>query len=77
MSKLVNSLSWGRTIRVSQPIDLQKTILRIDLRHYKWNENDAWDALVAADPYHIEYQSPAAKYCYEETGCSLPHVSAD
>ena len=77
LTKLVNSLSWGRNVRVPQPIDPHQTILRIDLRDYKWNENNGWDALIAADPYHIEYQSPAAKYCYEETGCVLPHVRAD
>jgi formylglycine-generating enzyme required for sulfatase activity len=77
LTKLVNSLSWGRTVRIPKPIDPQRTILRIDLRHYKWNQNGAWDAVIAADRYHVEYQYPAAKYCYKETGCALPHVRAD
>lgn len=77
LSKLVNSLSWGRSIRIPQPIDPEQTILRIDLRDYKWNENKAWDALVAADPYHVRYDYPSAMLCYEMTGSPLPCVRAD
>ena len=77
LSKLVNSLSWGREIKAPQPIDSAKTILRIDLRHYKWNENDAWSRVIAADPYRVTYSNPVAKSCYEITRCELPHVRAD
>ena len=77
LSKLVNSLSWGRDVRVSVAVDPTKTILRIDLRHYKWNENDAWSRVMAADPYRVTYSNPVAKSCYEMTRCELPHVRAD
>ena len=77
LSKLINSLSWGRDVRVPVAIDTTKTILRIDLRHYKWNENDAWSRVIAADPYRVTYSNPTAKSCYEMTRCELPHVRAD
>jgi formylglycine-generating enzyme required for sulfatase activity/mono/diheme cytochrome c family protein len=77
LSKLVNSLSWGREVRVPVPVDANKTIVRIDLRHYKWNENEAWSRIVAADPYRVTYSSSAATACYSMTKCELPHVRAD
>ena len=77
LSKLINSLSWGREVRVPVSVDAAKTVLRIDLRHYKWNENDAWSRVIAADPYHVTYSNAAAKSCYTMTKCELPHVRAD
>ena len=77
LSKLVNSLSWGRVVQVPKAIDATKTILRIDLRHYKWNENDAWSRVIAADPYRVTYSDKAAQSCYAMTKCELPHVRAD
>ncbi len=77
LSKLVNSLSWGREVRVPQPIDPAKTILRIDLRHYKWNENNAWQHIISADPYRVTFSNFAASACYSLTKCELPYVRAD
>ena len=77
LSKLINSLSWGRDVRVPVSVDPTKTILRIDLRHYKWNENDAWSRVIAADPYRVTYSDKAAQSCYSMTKCELPHVRAD
>ena len=58
LSKLVNSLSWGSTVINPQPIDPQKTILYIDLRHYEWDVNDAWTQIEAEYPYHIPFDAP-------------------
>ncbi|MCX7423971.1 MAG: c-type cytochrome [Planctomycetia bacterium] len=77
LSKLINSLSRGREIKVPVPIDAAKTVLRIDLRHYKWNESDAWSHIIAADPYRVTYSFAAATQCYKHTKCELPHVRAD
>ncbi len=77
LSKLVNSLSWGREVRVPVAVDAAKTILRIDLRWYKWNETDAWSHVIAADPYRVTYPHAAAQSCYALTKCELPHVRAD
>ncbi len=77
LSKLVNSLSWGREVHVPIAVEATKTILRIDLRHYKWNENDAWTRIIAADPYRVTYSEKAAQFCYTMSKCELPHVRAD
>ena len=58
LSKLVNSLSWRSTIINPQPIDAQKTILYIDLRHYEWDANDGWGQIERAYPYHISFDAP-------------------
>ena len=36
LSKLVNSLSWGRNVTNPEPIDPEETIFYIDLRRYEW-----------------------------------------
>ena len=36
LSKLVNSLSWGREISNPEPINAEETIFYIDLRDYEW-----------------------------------------
>jgi mono/diheme cytochrome c family protein len=46
LSKLINSLSWGRDIVNPKSIDLVKTIFRIDLRDYKWDV-ETWQAIVS------------------------------
>ena len=59
LSKLVNSLSWGRKIINPQPIDPQTTIFYIDVRRFEWDRNDAWTTIEEAYPYHISFQAPA------------------
>src|SRR5262249_38050492 len=50
VAKLVNSLSWHPRIIVPEAVDPNRTVLRIDLRHYQWNAR-VWDRLTAAYPY--------------------------
>jgi hypothetical protein len=76
MSKLINSLSWGRDIQVPQPIDAAKTIFRIDLRDLDWDEA-LWDEILAANPYGVTYKDDAAKSIYAYTQTPLPYVRAD
>jgi len=76
LSKLVNSLSWGRDVTVPKPIDSNKTIFRIDLRDFEWDEK-IWDAILAANPYGLTFTTDAAKACYGYTGTSQPFVRAD
>jgi mono/diheme cytochrome c family protein len=76
LAKLVNSLSWGRRIVKPVAVDPARTILRIDLRDYKWNEK-IWDRILGVYPYGIDPGTPAARYCSQTTGCSLPYVRAD
>ncbi len=76
LSKLVNSLSWGRRVVKPVAIDPSETILRIDLRDYKWSDK-VWERILGANPYGVDFQSPDSRYCSEATGCALPYVRAD
>ena len=76
LSKLINSLSWGRRVKPPRAVDPQQTLFAIDLRDYKWNEK-IWDAILAANPYGVKYDTATAKYCYKVTGSELPMVRGD
>lgn len=76
LSKLVNSLSWGRRVVVPVAIDPQKTIFRIDLRDYQWNES-TWKKILDAYPYRIGRESAAARQATDETQSGFPYVRAD
>jgi tetratricopeptide (TPR) repeat protein len=76
LAKLVNSLSWGGRVVVPRPIDPARTVFRIDLRDYQWNEK-VWEAVLAANPYGVLPPREAAGYSAEATGCRLPWVRAD
>ena len=59
LSKLVNSLSWGRNIKKPEPIDPAETIFYIDLRDYEWDlPGDTWTQIEQRYPYSIEFNSP-------------------
>src|SRR4029077_17379333 len=76
LSKLVNSLSWGRRVVVPRPIDEGRTVFRIDLRDYQWNEK-VWDSILAVNPYGVAPPTAAAKLCATVTRCRLPYVRGD
>jgi tetratricopeptide (TPR) repeat protein len=76
LSKLINSLSWGKHVVVPQAIDPAKTILRIDLRDFGWNEQ-TWETLLERNPYGIAMANADAKACVEASGCKLPYLRAD
>ena len=75
LAKLLNSLSWGREVVTPQPVDPEKTLLRIDLRDYKWTEA-MWERLLADYPYGVAADEDAhavADLCQ----CGLPCVRVD
>jgi Planctomycete cytochrome C len=76
LSKLVNSLSWGKRIVAPQAVDPARTILRIDLRDYQWNEK-VWEAIVGRNPYGVLYKTDSAKAVSDATCCALPYVRGD
>lgn len=77
VTKLINSLSWGRRVTAPVAIDPAQTILRIDLRHYQWTAM-IWDKLAQADPYGLtQPNSSTAKELYGDTESVLPHVRGD
>src|SRR5205807_2351831 len=76
LSKLVNSLSWGPKVVVPQAIDAARTVFRIDLRDYQWNEK-VWDAVLALNPYGTLPPTEAARDCCTVTHSTLPWVRGD
>jgi tetratricopeptide (TPR) repeat protein len=76
LSKLVNSLSWGPKVVVPKPVDPERTIFRIDLRDYQWNEK-VWEAVVAVNPYGVRLPGEEFDSICALTGCRLPHVRGD
>lgn len=77
VAKLVNSLSWGRRIVPPAAIDPARTILRVDLRDYKWTAS-IWDKLSLQDPYALTHNTNAtAKALYAGCGCAVPYVRGD
>src|SRR5262249_2934566 len=76
LAKLINSLSWEKEIAVPQAIDPARTILRIDLRDYRWTA-DTWKRMIDGYPYGILLHTSAGQYVRSATDCELPQVRAD
>ena len=85
LSKLINSLSWGREVVNPQPIDVEQTIFYIDLRDYEWDvRNDAWTQIEQAYPYKMTFDAPTQAALLEklttlqqEMSCDVPFVNVD
>src|SRR5262245_25439428 len=76
LAKLVNALSWGGRIVVPRAIDPARTVFRIDLRDYQWDER-TWEAVLAENPYGVAHPGADARACCETTGCGQPCVRGD
>ena len=85
LSKLVNSLSWGREIIIPKPIDPQATIFTIDLRDYEWEiSSNRWTQIEEVYPYPIEFNAPAQAHLRkkltnlrQQMDCEVPFVHVD
>ena len=86
LSKLVNSLSWGREIVNPQPIDPEETIFYVDLRDYEWDVGvvNRWTLIDAAYPYGVAFNAPSQTTLREKLTnlreameCEVPFVHAD
>ena len=85
LSKLVNSLSWGRKIIKPQPIDAEETIFYIDLRDYEWEiGTNRWTQIEQVYPYRIEFDAPTQRslgkklaHLREKMDCEVPFVDVD
>ncbi len=85
LSKLVNSLSWGRTVVNPTPIDEAETIFYIDLRHYEWDvRSDAWTRIEQTYPYKQPFEAETEAEqrqkltnLQQEMDCEVPFVQAD
>ena len=85
LSKLVNSLSWGRNVVNPRPIDPKETIFYIDLRDYEWEiGTNRWTQIEQVYPYSIEFESPTQASLREklmdlreELACEAPFIHVD
>ena len=82
LSKLINSLSWGREVIRPQPIDLAQTLFYIDLRNYEWDVRDAWPKMEAVYPYPNDYgehetYAPLYETLQQELACEVPFLQVD
>ncbi len=82
LSKLVNSLSWGKRVKKPTPVDPEATIFYIDLRDYQWDyeldgKGDPWYKIQLAYPYSIDFTASTYKTLCQETDCDVPFVRAD
>jgi len=73
--KLLNSLSWHPRITRPEPVDADGTVLRIDLRAYKWTAA-AWEKLVAVYPYRLQTHAES-KALAGYTGTEFAALRAD
>jgi tetratricopeptide (TPR) repeat protein len=76
LSKLINSLSWQTEIVKPQMIDPAGTVLRIDLRDYRWGPV-AWRRILEQYPYGVIAGIPEVRVIALATGCELAYVRAD
>lgn len=76
LSRLINSLSWGRRVVAPKAIDAAKTIFRIDLRDYRWKA-ETWDQVLAINPFGIAYDTQAARDCFAMTRSTQPYIRGD
>ena len=85
LSKLVNSLSWGREVIKPQPIDPKETVFYIDLRDYEWEiGTNRWTLIEQVYPYSIEFEAPTQTRLRErltdlreQINCEVPFVHVD
>ena len=85
LSKLVNSLSWGRKVTNPRPIDPEETIFYIDLRDYEWEiGTNRWTQIEAEYPYEIDFNAPTQTTLREKLtnlrealNCEVPFVHVD
>ena len=85
LSKLVNSLSWGRKVINPRSIDPKETIFYIDLRDYEWEiGTNRWTLIEAEYPYEIAFNAPTQTALRrkltnlrEAMDCEVPFVHID
>jgi len=91
MFKMVNALSTETTVEPPLPINTEKTIYRINLEDYGWDDaitvvnadgvaedfTDSWEAIAAANPYAVPFQGDDADDAVEDSGSLFPVMLAD
>jgi mono/diheme cytochrome c family protein len=60
LSKVLNSLSWEPDVVVPRTVDPDGILLAVDLRALGWHHNQLWNAVLAAYPYGLVYDTSPA-----------------
>lgn len=81
VAKVVNSLSLGLDVEPPVAIDDAKTIFRIDMRHYGWNDHpllgDVWEAVAEENPFAIRFLGDLASPLRNQLQTTIPNQPAD
>ena len=86
LSKTLNSVSSSPNIEQPFGIDANGVIFRVDLRDYNWDTTvsvdgteyeDAWEAVVANDPYAVPWRGDDADAVVIDTGTTVPVLFAN
>jgi len=81
IDKLINSVSIDARATPLVPVDANLTLYRLDLRDYAWDRpivvgatrfTDAWEALIAGNPYALPYVGDDADDAVADTGTTVP-----
>ncbi|MGH7171709.1 MAG: c-type cytochrome domain-containing protein [Gemmataceae bacterium] len=76
LAKLVNSLSWNKDIVPSRSVDSARTLFRIDIRDYTWNDR-LWQCLLAAYPHGVLLDTAKARACQKAAGGQFSYFRGD
>jgi len=76
LNKLLNSLSWKDQIKNPVVIDGTQTLIRIDLRDYRWT-SEMWEEISANNPYPEKTQGAKALALTQMTKTTTPYVRGD
>lgn len=85
LAKAVNSLSREPRLVRPEPVDADKTIYRVDLRDYGWdqsanfpeNNGDIWEAVVEVNPFAVRFKGLASDVLRDLAGTEVPFQTAD
>ncbi len=74
LGKILNSLSWRRSISLPRPLDPGATVFRIDLRDFDWDES-TWNRILRAYPYGV--LRPESREVQDLVGTPVPLIRGD
>lgn len=76
VAKMVNSLSWQRSITKPRPIDPTGSILRVNIKRLGWSA-EQWDSLAESSPYAKFYDTIVSNAVSAALEVNRPYVRAD
>ncbi len=76
LTKVVNTLSWGPEPIRLEPVDPDKTVLKLDLGQLGW-VSAHWEKLIQAQPYAALASARLSETARRQTGTPMPAVRGD